>query len=76
MDGFKIHLQALKDISNFLHGINQEYDGVIRDGVKLSFAFCEAAMPKIAGILLKSYGRAYIVVYSKNIGGDFISLDL
>ena len=35
------------------------------------FAYSEATVPKITVILRKAYGGAYIVMNSKNLGGDF-----
>lgn len=51
--------------------MDQEHSGIIRNGAKLLYAFSEATVPKITVILRKSYGGAYIVMNSKNLGGDF-----
>ena len=39
--------------------------------LKLLFAYSEATVPKITVIMRKAYGGAYIVMNSKNLGGDF-----
>ncbi len=70
-DSFNIPLLILEDVPGFLPGIDQEHSGIIKHGAKLLYAFCEATVPKITVILRKSYGGAYIVMNSKNVGGDF-----
>jgi len=70
-DAFNIPLLTLEDVPGFLPGVDQEHMGIIRNGAKMLYAFTEATVPKITVILRKSYGGAYIVMNSKNIGGDF-----
>ncbi len=70
-DSFNIPLLVLEDVPGFLPGVDQEHNAIIKHGAKLIYAFCEATVPKITIILRKSYGGAYIVMNSKNIGGDF-----
>ncbi|MDX2413691.1 MAG: acyl-CoA carboxylase subunit beta [Bacteroidales bacterium] len=70
-DSFNIPLLTLEDVPGFLPGIDQEHAGIIRNGAKLLWAYSEATVPKITVILRKSYGGAYIVMNSKNLGGDF-----
>jgi propionyl-CoA carboxylase beta chain len=70
-DAFNIPLLILEDVPGFLPGIEQEHNGIIRNGAKLLYAFCEATVPKITIITRKAYGGAYIVMSSKNTGGDF-----
>ncbi|MCX7876146.1 MAG: methylmalonyl-CoA carboxyltransferase, partial [Melioribacteraceae bacterium] len=52
-------------------GTEQEWNGIIRHGAKLLFAFCEATVPKVTVIIRKAYGGAYDVMNSKHIRGDF-----
>ena len=54
----------------FLPGVTQEWDGIIRHGAKLMYAFAEATVPKITIITRKAYGGAYVVMASKHIGAD------
>ena len=70
-DSFNIPLLVLEDVPGFLPGTNQEHAGLIRHGAKLLYAFGEATVPKITVIIRKAYGGAYIVMNSKNMGGDF-----
>ena len=50
--------------------VNQEYEGIIRHGAKLLYAYCEATVPKVTVITRKAYGGAYDVMSSKHIRGD------
>jgi propionyl-CoA carboxylase beta chain len=70
-DAFNIPLLVLVDVPGFLPGTEQEWNGIIRHGAKLLFAFCEATVPKVTVITRKAYGGAYDVMNSKHIRGDF-----
>lgn len=70
-DCFNIPILTLEDVPGFLPGIDQEHNGIIRHGAKLLYAYSDATVPKITVILRKSYGGAYCVMNSKNLGGDF-----
>ena len=70
-DAYNIPLVTFVDVPGFLPGIEQEYNGIIRHGSKLLFAFAEATVPKITIITRKAYGGAYVVMCSKHIGADF-----
>ncbi|GJQ64499.1 MAG: methylmalonyl-CoA carboxyltransferase [Melioribacteraceae bacterium] len=70
-DAFNIPLLVLEDVPGFLPGTDQEWNGIIRHGSKLLFAFCEATVPKVTIITRKAYGGAYDVMNSKHIRGDF-----
>ncbi|PID93114.1 MAG: methylmalonyl-CoA carboxyltransferase [Bacteroidetes bacterium] len=70
-DAFNIPLLVLEDVPGFLPGIDQEHNGIIRHGAKMLYAFAESTVPRITVILRKSYGGAYCVMNSRNLGGDF-----
>ena len=70
-DAFNIPIITFEDVPGFLPGKDQELNGIIRDGAKLLYAYCEATVPKICVITRKAYGGAYIVMSSKNIGSDY-----
>ena len=70
-DAFNIPLVTFVDVPGFLPGTEQEYNGIIRHGSKLLFAFAEATVPKITVITRKAFGGAYVVMCSKHIGADF-----
>jgi acetyl-CoA carboxylase carboxyltransferase component len=60
----------LVDVPGFLPGVAQEHGGIIRHGAKVLFAIAEATVPKIALILRKAYGGAFIAMSSKALGYD------
>ncbi|MBX7139840.1 MAG: acyl-CoA carboxylase subunit beta [Chitinophagales bacterium] len=69
-DAFNVPLLVLEDVPGFMPGTDQEWNGIISNGAKLLFAFCEATVPKITVITRKAYGGAYCVMNSKHIGAD------
>lgn len=69
-DSFNIPLLVFEDVPGFLPGTDQEWSGIISNGAKLLYAFCEATVPRITVITRKAYGGAYDVMNSKHIGAD------
>ncbi len=69
-DAFNIPVVTFVDTPGYLPGTNQEHHGVIRNGAKLLYAFCEATVPKLTVITRKAYGGAYLVMSSKHVRGD------
>jgi propionyl-CoA carboxylase beta chain len=69
-DAFNIPLVTFVDVPGFLPGVGQEHNGIIRQGAKLLYAYCEATVPKLTVITRKAYGGAYDVMSSKHIRGD------
>lgn len=71
-DAFNIPLLALVDTPGFRPGISEEFDGIIRHGSKLVYAFAQATVPRVTLIMRKAYGGAYIVMNSKHIRADLL----
>jgi propionyl-CoA carboxylase beta chain len=69
-DAFNIPILTLVDVPGFLPGTEQEWDGIIRRGAKLLYAYAEASVPLVTLITRKAYGGAFIVMGSKYIGAD------
>jgi propionyl-CoA carboxylase beta chain len=69
-DCFEIPILTFVDVPGFLPGTGQEYNGVIKHGAKLLFAYGEATVPKVTVITRKAYGGAYVVMSSKHLRGD------
>lgn len=69
-DCFNIPLLVFEDVPGFLPGTDQEWQGIIKNGAKLLYAFSEATVPRITVITRKAYGGAYDVMNSKHIGAD------
>jgi len=70
-DAFGIPILTFVDVPGFLPGVGQEWQGIIRRGAKLIYAYAEATVPKVTVITRKAYGGAYDVMGSKHLGGDF-----
>ncbi len=69
-DAFNVPVLTFVDVPGFLPGTDQEWDGIIRRGAKLIYAYCEATVPLVTVITRKAYGGAYDVMGSKHLGGD------
>jgi propionyl-CoA carboxylase beta chain len=69
-DAFSIPILTFVDVPGFLPGTAQEWDGIIRRGAKLIYAYSEATVPKITVITRKAYGGAYDVMGSKHLRAD------
>ena len=69
-DAFNIPVLTFVDVPGFLPGTDQEYNGIIRRGAKLIYAYAEATVPLVTVITRKAYGGAYDVMGSKHLGAD------
>ena len=69
-DCFNVPILTLVDVPGFLPGTQQEFNGIIKHGAKLLFAYAEATVPKVTVITRKAYGGAYDVMSSKHLRGD------
>ncbi|GAA1751789.1 acyl-CoA carboxylase subunit beta [Aeromicrobium alkaliterrae] len=69
-DAFNIPVLTFVDVPGFLPGTEQEWNGIIRRGAKLIYAYAEATVPLITIITRKAYGGAYDVMGSKHLGAD------
>lgn len=69
-DAFNIPLVNLVDVPGFLPGVDQEYNGIIRHGAKMLYAYSEATVPKVTVITRKAYGGSYIAMCCRELGAD------
>lgn len=69
-DAFSIPIITLVDVPGFLPGIEQEWNGILRRGAKLLYAYGEASVPLVTLVTRKAYGGAFIVMGSKYMGAD------
>ncbi len=69
-DSFNLPILTLVDTPGFYPGKDLEWRGMIRHGAQLVYAYGRATVPRICVILRKSYGGAYIVMDSKEMGND------
>jgi propionyl-CoA carboxylase beta chain len=69
-DAFNVPILTFVDVPGFLPGTEQEWNGIIRRGAKLIYAYAEATVPLVTVITRKAYGGAYDVMGSKHLGAD------
>jgi acetyl-CoA carboxylase carboxyltransferase component len=71
-DAFNIPLLTIADVPGYLPGKDQEWQGIIRHGAKLLWAYSEATVPKITLVTRKDYGGSYLAMCSRDLGADFV----
>jgi propionyl-CoA carboxylase beta chain len=69
-DAFNLPLLTFVDTPGFQPGKDIEWQGMIRHGAQLVHAYAAATVPRVAVLLRKGYGGAYIVMDSKTLGSD------
>ena len=69
-DAFGLPLLTLIDTPGFYPGKDLEWRGMIRHGAQLAFAYARATVPRVAVVLRKAYGGAYIVMDCRTMGSD------
>ncbi len=67
-DAFGIPLIVIADVTGFLPGPGQEWEGAVRRGAKLLHAFGEAVVPRVTLITRRAFGGAYVAMNSKSLG--------
>jgi acetyl-CoA/propionyl-CoA carboxylase carboxyl transferase subunit len=71
-DSFGVPLVVVVDVPGYLPGVQQEWEGVVRRGAKLLYAFGEAFVPRVTLITRKAYGGAYIAMNSRALGAGTV----
>ena len=69
-DAYNVPVLTFVDVPGFLPGTDQEWNGIIRRGAKLLYAYAEATVPLVTVITRKAFGGAYDVMGSKHLGAD------
>jgi acetyl-CoA carboxylase carboxyltransferase component len=69
-DAMGIPVLTLVDTPGFYPGKDLEWRGMIRHGAQLAFAYARATVPRVAVVLRKAYGGAYIVMDCRTMGSD------
>ena len=69
-DAFGIPLVTLVDVPGYLPGKDQEWNGIIKHGAKLLYAYSEATVAKVTIILRKAFGGAFLAMCCKELGAD------
>ncbi len=69
-DAFNIPMLTIVDVPGFLPGTEQEFNGIIRHGAKMLYAYSEATVPLVTLIIRKAYGGAYVAMCNRDLGAD------
>jgi acetyl-CoA carboxylase carboxyltransferase component len=69
-DVYNVPIVTFIDCPGFLPGVAQEYQGVIRHGAKIIYAYCEATVPKISIVTRRAMGGAYVAMSSRQMRTD------
>ncbi|GAA2183792.1 acyl-CoA carboxylase subunit beta [Brooklawnia cerclae] len=69
-DVYSIPIITFVDCPGYLPGVEQEYNGVIRHGAKIIYAYCQSTVPKISVVTRKAIGGSYVALSSKQMGAD------
>ncbi|MGI5950523.1 MAG: acyl-CoA carboxylase subunit beta [Brooklawnia sp.] len=69
-DVYSLPVLTFVDCPGYLPGVEQEYNGVIRHGAKIIYAYCQATVPKISVVTRKAIGGSYVALSSKQMGSD------
>ncbi len=69
-DAFNLPVLTVVDTPGFYPGKDLEWRGMIRHGAQLVLAYARATVPRLCLVTRKSYGGAYIVLDSKEMGND------
>lgn len=71
-DSFGVPLVVLVDVPGYLPGAGQEWEGVVRRGAKLLYAFSECIVPRVTVVTRKAYGGAYIAMNGRCLGATAV----
>ncbi len=71
-DSFGVPLVVLVDVPGYLPGVGQEWEGVVRRGAKLLYAFSECTVPRVTVVTRKAYGGAYIAMNARCLGASAV----
>ncbi|MBI2980369.1 MAG: acyl-CoA carboxylase subunit beta [Chloroflexi bacterium] len=71
-DLFNIPMVTLGDCPGYMIGSEQDWNGILRHGAKLLFAWADATTPLISIMLRKSYAGAHYGMLDKSIGADLV----
>jgi len=69
-NAFNVPLLTFVDTPGYMPGVDQEYNGIIRHGAKVLFAYSAATVPKVTVVLRKAFGGAFIAMCSRALGAD------
>lgn len=68
-DAFSIPVLSLTNVKGYLATVENE-KSIAKAAARLTYAFCDATVPKVNLITGEAYGSAYVTMNSKAIGAD------
>ena len=71
-DLFNIPLVTFADCPGYMIGSEQDWQGILRHGAKLLYAWADATVPLISIMVRKSYAGAHYGMLDKSIGADLV----
>ena len=71
-DLFNIPLISLQDCPGYMIGSESDWNGILRHGAKLLYAWADATVPLISIFVRKAYAGAHFGMLDKSIGADFV----
>jgi acetyl-CoA carboxylase carboxyltransferase component len=71
-DLFNLPLVSYVDCPGYMIGSQQDWNGILRHGAKLLYAWADATVPLISIIIRKSYAGAHYGMLDKSIGADLV----
>lgn len=71
-DLFNIPLVTFVDCPGYVIGSQADWNGILRHGAKLLYAWSDATVPLVSIIIRKSYAGAHYGMLDKSIGADFV----
>ncbi len=72
LDSFDIPVINFVDTTGFAATLAEEKAGLSKTAAKMTSAFANATTAKVAVIVNRAYGTAYVASNSKHIGADFV----
>jgi len=72
-NAFNIPVVTFVDVPGFMPGVDQEYNGIIRHGAKMLFAYAATTVPKLTVVVRKAYGGAYLAMCARSMGADRVA---
>lgn len=71
-DLFNLPVISFQDCPGYLIGSQQDWNGILRHGAKLLYAWSDATVPLVSIIIRKSYAGAHYGMLDKSIGADLV----
>ncbi|MBW2003363.1 MAG: acyl-CoA carboxylase subunit beta [Deltaproteobacteria bacterium] len=71
-NAFNVPLVFLVDTPGFVVDVNQEHEGLARHAAMVTYAICEATVPKITVYLRRCYNNGHLAMGTRSMGVDVL----